>query len=317
MLIQKVVIWGHKLHSHTHSYIHNGFYLAFKNLGYNTLWFDDNDDVSNIDFSNSLFLTEHQVNKKIPCRKDCLYLTHYIDEGDYTGVPKENIIILKVSPRDFYECDKNKNYTYSKLDYGIEHEYHSKIDGYNCLYIYWATDLLPHEIDNNIQKLSNIQNENKIHFIGSVTQVWRQFREICNYYGVEFCQYGATFNSNSHMNKSIDENIDLVQRSIISPALQDNGQVQYKYVPCRIFKNISYGKMGLTNNEFVYELFNKKIIYDSDIRELFKKGIEFEMRGDKSDIIKELMIYVKNNHTYLNRISTIQKYIKQYTSFEF
>ena len=218
-------------------------------------------------------------------------------EGDYPGVPTENIIILKVSPRDFYECDKNKNYAYSKLDYGIEHEYHSKKDGHNCLYIYWATDLLPHEIDNNIQKLSNIQNENKIHFIGSVTHVWHQFREICNYYGVEFCQYGATFNSNSHMNKSIDENIDLVQRSIISPALQDNVQVQYKYIPCRIFKNISYGKMGLTNNEFVYELFNKKIIYDSDIRELFKKGIEFEMRGDKSDIIKELMIYVKNNHT--------------------
>jgi hypothetical protein len=74
--------------------------------------------------------------------------------------------------------------------------------------------------------------------------------------------------------------------------------------------------MGLTNNEFVYELFNKKIIYNSDIRELFIKGIEFEIRGDKNDIIKELMIYVKHNHTYLNRISTIQKYIKQYTSFE-
>jgi Lrp/AsnC family transcriptional regulator for asnA, asnC and gidA len=32
--IKKVVIWGHKLHSHTHSYIHNGFYIAFKHLGY-------------------------------------------------------------------------------------------------------------------------------------------------------------------------------------------------------------------------------------------------------------------------------------------
>lgn len=29
--IKKVVIWGHKLHSHTHSYIHNAFYNAFKN----------------------------------------------------------------------------------------------------------------------------------------------------------------------------------------------------------------------------------------------------------------------------------------------
>src|SRR5690348_13238916 len=25
---EKVIIWGHKLHSHTHSYIHNGFYHA-------------------------------------------------------------------------------------------------------------------------------------------------------------------------------------------------------------------------------------------------------------------------------------------------
>ncbi len=29
--IDKVVIWGHKLHSHTHSYIHNAFLVAFIN----------------------------------------------------------------------------------------------------------------------------------------------------------------------------------------------------------------------------------------------------------------------------------------------
>ena len=71
----KVVIWGHKLHTHTHSYIHNAFYLAFRNLGYQVFWFDDNDDVSNFDFSDSLFLTEGQVDRKIPVREDCQYIS--------------------------------------------------------------------------------------------------------------------------------------------------------------------------------------------------------------------------------------------------
>ena len=31
--IKQVVIWGHKLHTHTHSYIHYGFYKAFNKLG--------------------------------------------------------------------------------------------------------------------------------------------------------------------------------------------------------------------------------------------------------------------------------------------
>ena len=54
MKIDKVIIWGHFLHSHTHSYIHNGFYEAFKYMGYNTYWFDDNSNIEGFDFSNYL-----------------------------------------------------------------------------------------------------------------------------------------------------------------------------------------------------------------------------------------------------------------------
>ena len=54
----KVIIWGHKLHSHTHSYIHESFYQAFKHLGYETHWVDNSDNVSSIDFSGALFITK-------------------------------------------------------------------------------------------------------------------------------------------------------------------------------------------------------------------------------------------------------------------
>lgn len=76
---KRVVIWGHPLGSHTHSYIHAGFYKAFKYLGYETHWLDHNSDVSGIDFSDTLFITEGQVDKGIPFVKDSYYLPDHED----------------------------------------------------------------------------------------------------------------------------------------------------------------------------------------------------------------------------------------------
>jgi hypothetical protein len=245
-------------------------------------------------------------------------LTHYADEGDYAGIPKENIIILKVSQRDFVECDKNKNYTHLPLQYGIPNEFYAECDGYNSLYTYWATDLLPEEINKNIEKLASIVPENRINHVGSMTQVWYVLQQLCMNNRIEFNNYGASFNVNSNKNKSINENIELIQKSLISPALQDDGQINAKYIPCRIFKNISYGKMGLTNNEFVHKLFNEKTIYDRDIFTLCNNGIQFERNPDlnnKYQRIRELMIFVRDNHTYLNRINTICKFIEEFTFF--
>lgn len=316
--IKKIIIWGHILHSHTHSYIHNAFYIAFKYLGYDTYWYDDNMNVDNIDFSNSLFITEHQVNKKIPLRQDCLYLSHYIDDNDYINIPKSNIIILKVSERDFLECDLNKNYIYTKLQYNNNLEYYANCDGYNCLYIYWATDLLPYEIDININNIDNIisqNNERIINFVGMMTRPWEILKSFCKNNNIIFNNYGASFDINSDRNKSINENVNLIQSSIIAPALQDNYQIEHHYIPCRIFKNISYGKMGMTNNKLVHYIFNEKILYDNDINLLILKGLEFESNINKKEKIVELMNIVKNNHTYLNRIDTIKRFISNYTDF--
>ena len=39
--MKRVIIWGYKPHTHTHSYIHWSFFDGFKSLGYETYWFDD------------------------------------------------------------------------------------------------------------------------------------------------------------------------------------------------------------------------------------------------------------------------------------
>jgi spore maturation protein CgeB len=105
----------------------------------------------------------------------------------------------------------------------------------------------------------------------------------------------------------VGTNQRLIRESIIAPAIQSRWQCDNGYIPCRIFKNISYGKMGITNNETVYDLFDKQIIYDPDINEALKKGLQFERSSPdtRKDAILQLMKTVRDNHTYLNRISTI------------
>ena len=181
--------------------------------------------------------------------------------------------------------------------------------------MYWATDLLPSQINENISSLNTIQCQNHINFVGSMTNVWRDCKRLANNSGIVFNNYGATFNKQSPNNKSILENIELIKTSIISPALQDPYQIRIKYIPCRIFKNISYGKMGLTNNPFVQELFDNKLLYDDNLCNLLNKGVQFETQSNKNEILKELMEIVRDNHTYLNRVNTIGMFIKNYTTF--
>jgi len=87
--IKQVVLWGHKLHSHSHSYIHGAFYKAFTFLRYKTLWLNNLDNISNINFEETLFITEGQVDQNIPIRSDCYYVIHNCDGKKYETIPKK------------------------------------------------------------------------------------------------------------------------------------------------------------------------------------------------------------------------------------
>ena len=78
------------------------------------------------------------------------------------------------------------------------------------------------------------------------------------------------------------------------------------YIPCRIFKNISYGHMGVTNSEYVNKVFNDQLIFSNDTYQLYHK-VKEEITPEKT---KELMKLVKEKHTYINRINQILELFK-------
>ena len=314
--LKQVVIWGHLLHSHTHSYIHNAFYIAFRNMGFTTYWFDDNTDVSGIDFANSLFITEHNVDKKIPKRNDCLYFVHFLEQDNYQGINKECLIDLKCAFRDM----KRDSEKYGEINYvpitkkGFE--FFASIQNQLTYYTLWGTDLLPNEINENIKNLDEIRKKRtgNFFFVGQATRPWMITRNICHLNDIPFIKYGATFNKDSEKNMTIEQNASFIQQTIMAPAFQSDEQVNDFYIPCRIFKNISYGRMSATNNPLVYKLFTGNIVYDNDRGVCINKLYHFENNYNKN-IVKRLMEYVRDNHTYVQRIESLRHFINNNTLF--
>jgi hypothetical protein len=114
----QVIIWGHPLHSHTHSYIHAAFYRAFKYLTYEIYRISSLEELTalNIDLHKTLFLTKGQVDEAIPKRTDCFYILHNCRYDSYKELFDNNrCITLQVYTHDClpYAQEKIDEYIYS------------------------------------------------------------------------------------------------------------------------------------------------------------------------------------------------------------
>ncbi|MCI5051720.1 MAG: hypothetical protein MRY21_01120 [Simkaniaceae bacterium] len=288
----QVVIWGHKLHSHTHSYIHEAFFRAFNHMGYKTLWLDDEDDQSLYNFKNSLFITEGQVDKKIPLRQDCVYVLHNCDDPKYKGI---NGCKLQV-----YTDDVLSRKTAKKIAPCIYYDLENK-----TLYMPWATDQLPNEIDTIKKSIKGIERSNYVAWVGTICDgehgnigqlepfFKKSKREVAKKRGIE-----------------IAEHIDFIRNAYMAPTIVGKWQKEKGYIPCRIFKNISYGQMGITNSKRVAELFGDRIVYEESESKLFTAA-EKRMKSLKEEELFALMDFVRDNHTYVQRIETILDFMEK------
>lgn len=307
----KVVIWGYPLGSHTHSFIHYCFHKAFSHLGYETYWMTDI-NYENIDFSKTLFITASDEERKIPLRKDCYYLLHNVDGRKYL----ENgckILLLQTHTRNIPSWIKdNKPNTDNKDLFLNDYTYIHK-DSLDILFTCWATDLLPHEII--LDNAKNVLDRKECVWIGTYgdsTGIFQNGTELGPFFNL--CEKnGILVNKiNPWSNPvSFEENKNIVNNSFFSPTIQGPWQIENEYIPCRIFKHLSYGHMGYTNSHAVNRIFNGELVYDRDVTNLFYKSLEFKKNPNHIEKLKYLMNEVKEKHTYLNRIKTILEYLPE------
>lgn len=291
----KIVIWGHKLHSHTHSYIHYGFDRAFRYLGYETYWLDDNDNVSGKNFDNCIFLTEGQVDNKIPQTNNSKYILHNCDGKKYEWLQDRNRMNMQFFSTEAFKYNLSRVNDYTYIGSDIVQQ---------C----WATDLLPNEIDENNAK-NEMANKQCV-WIGSYDRGDKSqfennteldpFFDECRKHNIQVRTINPWIRPCSP-----EENRQIINEAFLAPAINGWFQKQTYYLPCRLFKNISYGHLGITNNEYANKIFDNRLVYASNTADLFYRAIDRKNNSNVLDDIRYMMNEVKHKHTYINRINAL------------
>lgn len=298
-MYNKVIIWGYPPHTHTHSYINLGFAKAFSHLDYDVVWCEDSIEYSNEDLNNAIIITEVNSCKYLPIKNTSKYFVHNNVDGFYPSgkIQGENIYNLLV-----YHEEYNWNDNVKSIDDFSWYDDNSK-----TAVIMWATDLLPNEIDKNDVILYDDSKKN-VNYVGSIsTDYIQSMISICKSNDKVFQNYGGYSgirNSNNNGFMTDDENIDLMRQSYLNLDLRPEQHKSNGYIPCRIFKAMSYGCWIGTNSIKMNKFLEGRITTEDNLDKLYTKT-ELALQNVTKDILIDNQQYVKSNHTYLNRVQSL------------
>src|ERR1035437_2502301 len=294
----KIVLWGWETTENTFHYIHKAYYKAFKHLGVETYWINDKSDLSGLDFSNTLFFTEGQVDKNIPLREDCLYLLHNCYDPKYQPLKDKGLCFTMQT-----YTDDVLTYNVPKAEDGVYVDYSGR-----GIYFFWPTDLLPDEIEKN--KPNRVFNKESkiINWIGTVGRgTFGNWEEIANFKRACFENGISWFDG---MNISDEDTIRMIKDSYMAPTITGEWRTKVGYLPCRISKTISYGQALVTSSPRANIMFDGFAIFDANPYKLFYTAKEALEKMPLSKLHAQ-MDYVKEKHTYLNRINSIIRFIEK------
>jgi hypothetical protein len=320
----KIIIWGfypeNGVLKNTISYVWNSFYNAFKYLGHDVYWFP-NEKIDNFDFSDCIFIAEGYDDSEIPLNKTSTYFVHCAyNPAKYVGNVRKFVDmrynLKKIDhPNYVYELDREK----TKMDKGCYYEpstnqvidfkngrVNYRIDDFDKVYIGWATNLMPNEIDENDVYYPR---SNKVYFLGSISNdgkysnihLINEFANECKKNGIEF-----VLNNFSNNQLSEEDYIRLSKESLLGFDIRCQADVEWGRISCRLYKNMSYGHLGMTNCYEAYKELDEYCLYKESPSELFHTAME---KKNDYEFIKQSVNYIKEYHTYVNRVQSLIKVI--------
>jgi hypothetical protein len=337
--IQKVVVWGFPLHTHTHSYIHACWVKTFMALGKDTYWFSDEKHESPETFSyqNCLIITEGFQDSKLPIHSSNIYFVHFCIYPQKYLRAGARLIEIRFHVNEFHDCNSewklddgthsllnlSEDVLYERLssNSGVSEEFRGKKPqsmNYEAVYMTWPTDLLPWEI--NLAD-AETPRENVIHFVGTPynnNRRFETFKKITAEHGIQWIHHDPWVNP-----VSFEEGKELVKRSILAPDFRPESSPEDKatygemngknhlaigYIPCRLYKNISYGHLPLTDSPHAAEHFGDGVVFHQDIETLFTKGLEAQNDIERKHRAMKL---VQSRHTYLHRARDLLRALLQ------
>lgn len=297
----KIVIWGMRNRWHTHRFIFQAYYKNLKKCRIPVIWVDDKEKYQKLVEKDDLIFSASGMHGKmipekmgmkdyhLPIRNDVYYCLHA--ESDY--------VIKKI---DFNRSIKLKFYTDEAEQYTKLYEAVHFDDITKTLYQPWGTDLLPEEFDKPI-----FQKNNFVFWIGSI---WKGKNRQGNVNRIEDLR---NILRSKHLHfiplRFIPNSINrfLIRRSRLAPAIGGDLQVEMNYLPCRMFKNISYGQLGFSNVRKFNDIFKNYTVYDKNTEKMIDEVLALN-KDEYINVVKKQQEVCKN-YTIAHHLNNVFKYI--------
>lgn len=281
----------------THTYIFYGFYRAAKYLDLKTFWIDNQKDLDHISDEKTIVFCEGSfmpdLNKKSKSRYVVHSIPNHLVQKCQELSEKKlclNLEVFKKEALDFYQLNElaffdEKNFT---------------------LYQPWATNLLPNEFI-DLDYKNPIKHDNVSYYIGLLYGSGSQKADKLNTFLKKSkketkirCILGAS--------DSLAR--ELTIRSSICIDIRSGHHLEVGYVPCRVFKTLSYGREIFVNSQSIKDLMShlpnvKYYSSGEDLRNQYENLCSINTSRKFYDETNFTLNYIKDNHTFINRLNNI------------
>jgi hypothetical protein len=303
---RKVVVWGLRHQWHSHRFIHKGFAEALSRLGIPVIWTDYTSDPAIIN-SGDFVITSNAYgrgtrgNPLAPFRAGAYYCFHGFLHSGYQGddrpprheVDREHSLNLEFFVnKALAASDQWDTVTYFDRPSKTLHQP-------------WGTNLTEDQF-----RPPAVSRSPFVFWVGAI---WNNALGQGNL--AEITELRRVLRDRSlrfvHVKFVPDSvNIVAIRRSRVAPAIAGRWQVEENYLPCRMFKNISYGQLGLSNVPKFAEVYRGCHVDGASIAELIDNALSLS-RSDALELIAEQQ-KITRQHTYVQKVRNIFRAMFEY-----
>ena len=239
--IQRIIVWGLRtVFNNSYHFIHGGFFLTLKKLQVPVIWVDDLPDNSQVIRSGDFVIAVNVFMKYLPIVKGAKYCLHNAEDEFVNRLDLQECVRLQVLNRDCFPTEEQKKLGVNPLLVGAAN-YDSSI---NTLYQSWGAPLLANEF----YKPMRLEYKKSEYFVGTIwdNDLGQGNSQVIPVYKSELLRRGIRF---LHVQGAPEKMNPLyVRHAAVGASIVGNWQRLVGYTPCRLFKAVSFGRVGLINS---------------------------------------------------------------------
>lgn len=293
--IKRIIIWGLRtVFNDSYRFVQGGFYLTLKKLNVPTVWLDDSPASIAELMPGDLIFAANRAMQYMPLMPEVKYCLHNADSHYFEGLDKTQFMRLQVLTQERFASEKQKSEGVNSSLLGAGN-FEAKD---NILYQSWGAPLLAREF----YKPMRLEYKKSEYFVGTIweNELGQGNSKVIPVYKAELQKRGIQF---LHVQGAPERiNPMYVRHAAVGASIVGNWQREVGYTPCRLFKAVSFGRVGLINSTSMASAYPWAIC-NQNIPELVDYALSLTPRQNEELVAYQQSFVAKE--TYESKIHNI------------